>query len=269
MDEQQKHYLDVLERNGGIEGKTLLDVGSYRGEFVSNALDHGVKESWGVDHNKDCYEVAMNAQGIGEHYLHMSFGEIPARHPELKHKFDIIKITAVTPYASAEEFRRMGQAAHFLLKPGGKIMLEMPWMNKMGKAFGPNQTLEETQEYLMSEMQETMQLSRMPNSNEARTAALKELNESKKMQKAYRQLFNLYFNEFSTVEPFKTDLGHHVPLLMIGGSKDKIPKLEDIRFDSRTLELAPIRDASRKPPTADAMKAYRKRQDEERKKGRH
>ena len=119
-----KWYVDLLRQNGvDIKDKIVLDVGCGTGKFVRHAREAGASESWGVEQCKGMLDEGASTFSLIKEdrarCLHMPFSEVPKKHPELKGKFDIIKITAVTPYASSKEMERMAHTAHFLLKKEG------------------------------------------------------------------------------------------------------------------------------------------------------
>jgi len=267
--EEDFHYLKVLtDHCGDIAGKKILDVGSFYGDFMQHASASGA-ESWGVEHNEAFRQRSLNkaVPPLDEsHYLGMAFSEIPKKHPELKGSFDIIKITAITPYANADELRHMAHTAHFLLKPQGKILLELPWFNFIGKAFNKDQSYADTEQAMTDIGRETQNAARQ--CQQGSQAAIKQLNAErdlvKTFQQSYRKLFESCFNNVAKCDGLMT-AGVETPTLIIGGPKEKIPKLDQIRFNEKTCELAPIRPADRKPLKPDALKEYRKQQEKNRK----
>jgi len=222
----QERYVELLRQNGAtIEGKAVLDVGSGSGEFVRHAQQIGAKESWGVEHNKRILDGSLHQFGMSavnrDHLLHMPFSEIPEKRPDLKGKFDVIKITAITPYANANELKRMAHTAHFLLKKDGHILLELPWMNLMNDAFRADQSAEENTGIIE-------RYARLTKPSKAR-------KEIELLQTAYKTLFSAYFDTAVEV----TSIGK-VKALVISNPKEIIPDINTIRFDDRMLRLSPI-----------------------------
>jgi len=127
------HNIELLKQNGvDLKGKKILDVGAGTGDFLSLAKQNGA-EVWGVDHNAVAKEEAYKKDGTSltpedmEHFLVMPFSQVLDKRPDLKGTFDVIKITAVTPYMDAKEMRHVAHAANQLLKKNGCLLIELPW----------------------------------------------------------------------------------------------------------------------------------------------
>jgi|GEM_PF-4579556 len=127
------HNIELLNQNGvDLKGKKIMDVGAGTGDFLSLAKQNGA-EVWGVDHNAVAKEEAYKKEGTSlthedmEHFLVMPFSQVLDKRPDLKGTFDVIKITAVTPYMDAKEMRHVAHAANQLLKKNGCLLIELPW----------------------------------------------------------------------------------------------------------------------------------------------
>lgn len=99
----------------GIRGGSLLDIGAGSGEFVALARKAGF-DARGVEPNKGYAEYARMEYGAPVETAGMN--EIDGRH-------DVITLFHVLEHlrSPAEVF----ESLHALLKPGGRLFIEVPW----------------------------------------------------------------------------------------------------------------------------------------------
>lgn len=215
----------LLKNNLDIRGQKILDVGCATGNFIVAARHAGAAESWGVDYNRHIREEMCATSLLDEidkeHYLYSPFSKILDTHPELKGTFDIVKITAVTPYADAHEMRHMMQTAHALLKKNGKLLLGLPFWNQMGEMFKQDQENIKPVGEILAE--NNIHLAR------------RTVETTPKLRLAYRRLVNAYFSD---VLEFKDSIGHS--FLLAGSPKEKVPEISQINFSEHTLRLADL-----------------------------
>lgn len=223
-DESNAIYVRMLSDAGiSFEDTVVMDVGCANGHFVEYAQrELGVKEAWGVDHYPNIirkgFEGGVLTDADKERILVAAFSKVLGR-ADLENHFDVVKITAVTSFASVFEMRRMLPSAHFLLRDTGALLLELPQVNLMGRAFQANG--------------KTKAANKLNQSSQSSGAYEEARMGGVSLAHVYTQLANIFF-EKTTV---KTGFGG-VQSIVAQSPRCNPPDLKDIVYNLGKAELS-------------------------------
>lgn len=118
--------------------------------------------------------------------------------------------------------RHMMASTHHLLKDAGTLLIELPWMNQMGKAFQANGNIDS--------MADNMKLAVKAQTNSA--VAKKHTSSVGRFQDAYKTLISLYFIDM--VE--EKGIGD-VTTIIASKPREVIPDIKEVFYNPSRQEL--------------------------------